>query len=107
MSEHPLVSVGLPVYNGASRIRLVLDGLLDSTYENLEIIISDNASTDDTESICREFASRDSRIRYFRNDTNRGMDWNGMRTLELSVGKYFMPASHHDERDRTYISKCV
>lgn len=107
MSERPLVTVGLPVFNGASRIRRVLEGLVNDAYENLEILVSDNASTDETESICREFELRDSRIRYSRNDVNRGAYWNGNKVLNLSKGKYMLWASHHDERDRTFISKCV
>ena len=107
MTDRPLVSVGLPVYNGASRIGRVLEGLLNDAYKNLEILISDNASTDETERICKEYALKDGRIQYYRSDINRGSFWNGDRVLKLSKGKYFLWASHHDERDKTYIEKCV
>ena len=64
----PRVSIGLPVYNGARYLRECLDSLVAQTYRDIEIVICDNASTDDTESICREFALSDARIRYYRND---------------------------------------
>src|SRR5918993_5298269 len=64
VSDTPLVSIGVPVYNGERFLARTLQSLLAQTYTNLEIIICDNASTDGTEAICREFAARDSRIRY-------------------------------------------
>ena len=66
----------MPVYNREPYIRAVLDAVLGQTYTDFELIISDNASTDKTEAICREYAARDSRIRYVRNATNLGMAGN-------------------------------
>ena len=68
----PLVSIGMLVYNGEMHIRQALDSLLAQEYENFELIISDNASTDRTQDICLEYAARDERIRYYRNETNMG-----------------------------------
>ena len=78
MSEQraPRVSIGLPVYNGEVQVTRALESLLAQTFEDFEIVISDNHSTDATESICRDFAARDSRVRYHRSDKNRGVAWN-------------------------------
>jgi glycosyltransferase involved in cell wall biosynthesis len=82
----PLVSVGMPVYNGERCIRQALDSVLGQTYENLEVIISDNASTDNTAEICLEYAARDQRIQYHRNPVNLGVIANLPRVFELSSG---------------------
>ena len=68
----PLVSIGMPVYNGEKYIREALDSLLAQTFTDFELIISDNASTDATEIICREYAAHYPQIRYVRQRVNRG-----------------------------------
>jgi glycosyltransferase involved in cell wall biosynthesis len=103
----PLVSVGVPVYNGEAGIGRALDGLLRQDYANLQIVISDNASTDSTPEICRRYAELDGRVKYVRSDRNRGSSWNFNRVLELSSGEYFMWAAHDDVRDPGFVSKCV
>ncbi|BAY51494.1 putative glycosyl transferase [Thermostichus vulcanus NIES-2134] len=65
-AEKPQVSIGMPVHNGAKFIRGALDSLLSQTFTDFELIISDNASTDDTEAICCEYVAKDKRIRYVR-----------------------------------------
>lgn len=67
--EQPLVSVVTPVYNGATYLRECIDSVLGQTYQNWEYVILDNASTDDTPDIVREYAAREPRIRHLRNDT--------------------------------------
>jgi glycosyltransferase involved in cell wall biosynthesis len=84
-----------------------LDSLLAQDYGNFELIISDNASTDGTQEICRGYAVRDRRIRYYRNEENMGAVWNFNRVFELSKGEYFMWATDHDLWDSTFISHCV
>ena len=106
----PLVSIGVPVYNGARIVGAALDSLLTQTYTNLEIIVADNASTDDTGEIVREYAARDSRIRYVRNATNigaRGTSGNFGRVLALATGKYFMWAAADDRRSPTVVEEAV
>ena len=73
VANKPLVSIGLPVYNGENYVRQALDSLLAQDYESFELIVSDNASTDATQQICLEYASQDSRIRYHRNEVNIGL----------------------------------
>ncbi|MEC4684612.1 MAG: glycosyltransferase [Nitrospirota bacterium] len=107
MENSVLVSIGMPVYNGERFIRKALDSLLDQDYENFELIISDNASTDATEEICLDYVSIDTRIRYYRNEYNLGSVENFNRVFDLSSGKYFMWAGGHDGWAPTFISSCV
>jgi glycosyltransferase involved in cell wall biosynthesis len=102
-----LVSIGLPVYNGAQHLRESLDALLSQSHHRFELIISDNASTDDTSDICLEYAGRDDRIRYYRNEANHGSIVNFNRVLALAEGEYFMWAADHDNWGREYVSRCV
>ena len=99
----PLVSIGMPVYNGERFIRQALNSLLAQDYENLELIISDNASTDRTAEICQEYAARDPRIRYWHNSENRGAISNFAKVLDMSEGEYFMWAACDDLWEPTYI----
>lgn len=92
----PAVSIGMPVYNGENYIREALDSLLAQTFTNFELIISDNASNDATETICREYAARDSRIRYFRQSNSIGGLGNFLFVLDEAAGEYFIWASHDD-----------
>jgi glycosyltransferase involved in cell wall biosynthesis len=101
------VSIGVPVYNGAETIRETLTSLQKQTYHNLEIIISDNASTDRTPEICKEFAAKDNRFRYYRNRTNIGLNQNFRRVFELSTGPYFMWTGADDIRPRAAVQKCL
>jgi glycosyltransferase involved in cell wall biosynthesis len=105
--NNPCVSIGLPVYNRERYVRETLDSLLAQTFEDFELIISDNASTDGTEDICREYASKDRRIHYYRNDENMGASWNFNRVFELAVGKYFKWAASDDICAPNYLLRCV
>ncbi|WP_445636371.1 Glycosyl transferase [Nostoc sp. DSM 114161] len=106
-SNQPRLSVGLPVYNGEKFLQQALDSLLAQTFEDFELIISDNASTDKTEEICRAYANKDKRIRYYRNQHNIGCARNFNRVFELSSGEYFKWAAYDDLHAPDFISKCV
>ena len=106
-SVTPLVSIGLPVYNGEAYLPRTLATLIGQEYPSIEIIISDNASTDRTEQICREFAAKDSRIRYSKNEKNIGATRNYNRVFELSRGDYFKWASHDDEPHPSLVRRCL
>jgi glycosyltransferase involved in cell wall biosynthesis len=97
----------MPVYNGAKFIREALDSLLAQTFTDYELIISDNASTDETEAICREYAAKDERIRYVQQTENRGALANFRFVLDEAVGKYFMWAAADDLRDINFLFECV
>ena len=80
----PRLSIGLPVYNGERYLAEAFDCFLAQTFQDFEIIVCDNASTDRTAEICRSFAQRDPRIRYYRNEKNLGAIPNFNRVFELS-----------------------
>jgi glycosyltransferase involved in cell wall biosynthesis len=105
--EKPLVSVGLPVFNEESGLPAALDSILAQDYEHLELIVSDNGSTDATVDIAREYAARDARIAVHRSDQNRGAAFNWNRCFRLASGPYFTWASGHDTRLPQAIGKCV
>lgn len=103
----PLVSIGMPVYNEARFIASALGSLTAQTFPNIEIVISDNASTDDTEKLCRQAMASDARIRYHRFSENRGVTENFRKVLEESRGDYFMWAAGHDLWSDNLIAHCV
>lgn len=103
----PKVSIGLPVYNGSNYLPAAITSLLAQTYEDFELIICDNASTDDTEAICLEFARKDRRIRYYRNDINLGAAPNFNKCVDLANGEYFKWAAHDDLCLPDYLRQCV
>ena len=107
MTWLPLVSIGMPLYNAERHVAEALDSLLAQDYADFEVIVSDNASSDATESICRAYAARDPRISYHRSETNRGAVWNFNRVRELARGECFMWAAHDDLRAPRFISSCV
>lgn len=106
-ATQPLVSVGLPNYNGERFLREALDSIVNQTYGNIEVIIVDNASNDVSPEICEEYAARDRRIRLFRSALNIGGFPNHNRVFALASGKYFVWASHDDLREPTHIESCV
>ena len=95
-ASHPRLSVGLPVYNGQRFLRAALDSLLAQTFTDFELIICDNASTDATEQICREYATRNRRVRYVRHAANIGPAANYNACFALARGEFFRWAAHDD-----------
>jgi hypothetical protein len=108
MSERtPLVSVGLPVYNGERYLEQAIDSLLAQDLADFELIICDNASEDGTAEIARGYAAGDDRVRYHRNPRNLGLVRNFNRVFELSQGRYFMWAAHDDWHAGHTLSACA
>ena len=105
--QTPRVSVGMPVYNGERYVRQAIESILSQTFRDFELIISDNASTDATEEICRGYASKDSRVRYYRSAQNRGAAWNHNRVVELARGEFFKWQCHDDYCDPRFLEKCL
>jgi glycosyltransferase involved in cell wall biosynthesis len=103
----PPVSIGLPVYNGENYLKAALNSLLSQSYGNFELIIGDNASTDETKYICESYAKQDPRIRYFRHKTNIGAAANYNYLFELAQGDYFKWAAHDDVCSPDYLKSCV
>lgn len=103
----PLVSIGLPVYNGENYVRVAIDAILAQTFRDFELIICDNASTDGTSAICEELAATDDRIRYVRNEENLGAAPNFNKCVDLATGAYFKWAAHDDICLPDYLRCCV
>lgn len=101
----PELSIGLPVYNGELFLKKALDSLLNQTYFNFELIISDNNSTDSTQRICQEYAKNDKRIQYIRQEKNIGAFLNFNFVLTKAQGTYFMWAAVDDYWDNDFIQK--
>jgi len=97
----------VPVYNGEAFLRQTLDSLLAQTFRDFELIIADNASTDGTAAICQEYAGRDSRIRYVRNEINIGANPNFNRLVELARSPYFKLANADDLCHPELLARCV
>ncbi len=106
-NNQPCISIGIPVYNGENFLEKTLDSLLEQTFQDFEIIISDNASTDKTEEICRKYADKYDCIRYYRQEKNLGAAPNYNYVFEVSRGKYFKWAAHDDLCAPTYLERCV
>ena len=105
--KSPLVSIGMPLYNEERYLRQTLDSLISQDYTNFEIIISDNGSVDGTSNICQEYAAKDQRVHYYRNETNIGAAVNFKRVFELAQGDYFVWVAGHDLWHRTFLSRCL
>ena len=108
--QHPPnvgVAIGVPVFNGGHFLAESLDSLLAQSYDNIDFVISDNGSTDDTEEICRASAARDHRVRYFRSDVNRGASWNYGNVVDQTSAPFFKWATHDDLIAPTYVERCM
>jgi glycosyltransferase involved in cell wall biosynthesis len=103
----PLVSIGLPVFNGQNFLEEAIESVLSQTYSNLELIISDNGSTDNTQKICYNYVKQDKRVQYYRLSKNYGAAKNYNRTFKFSNGKYFKWLAHDDLLTNTNISRSV
>jgi Glycosyl transferase family 2 len=103
----PLVSVGLPTYNRAGLLKQAITSVLAQDYSNFELVISDNASADDTQRVCEDFCARDSRVKYIRHPTNEGPRGNFLEVLGRSRGEFFICLGDDDWLDASYVSRCT
>ncbi len=103
----PRVTIGLPVYNGANYLREAIESLLSQSFDDFELIISDNASTDDTQAICEHYAASDARVRYERCSTNLGASRNYNRLVAMARGEFFKWAAHDDNCHPEFIAECI
>ncbi len=101
------VTIGVPVYNGEPFIGEALESIAAQTFEDYEVIISDNASEDGTEGVCRAYAARDSRVRYVRNERNIGLARNFQQLVRLASSEYFKLANADDVSDPRLVGECV
>lgn len=103
----PLVSIGLPVYNGEGFLSQTLDSLLSQTFTDFEVIVSDNASVDGSKAIAESYARRDDRVRVVSSEYNRGAAWNYKHVLDLARGRYFRWAPSDDLFALESLACCV
>ena len=103
----PRLSIGMPVFNGEKYVRSAIESILAQTFQDFELIISDNASTDATQKICIEYVQKDKRVSYHRNKRNIGGPRNYNHLFELSSGEYFKWAAYDDILASEYLEKCV
>ena len=102
----PSISIGLPVYNGARFLPQALESLLGQSFSDIELIVSDNASSDSTQNICTEYAARDARIRYVRQNVNIGAMRNWNFVAKQARGKYFKWSSASDYCAPDMLARC-
>lgn len=107
MDRTPLVSIGMPVYNGEDTLEAALVAVRQQTHRNIEIIISDNGSTDRTQAIAQRHAEDDPRIRYFRQPVGLGATGNFSFVLEKATGPYFMWSADDDIRSADFVEENV
>lgn len=101
------MTFGLPVRNGEKYIRRAIDSLLAQTFDDFEVVISDNASTDTTPAICRDYSNRDPRIRFHQNDQDVGVLRNFNKLVGLGRGEYFRWLGSDDWLEPDYAADCV
>ena len=99
--------IGMPAYNSEEYIGEAIESLLGQTFSDFLLVISDNASTDNTEEICRKYQSHDKRIYYYRNQSNIGSDLNYNKVLTYANTKYFKWSSSNDIHHKDYVKECV
>jgi glycosyltransferase involved in cell wall biosynthesis len=107
MTQTPLVTLGVPVYNEEAYLARSLDDLLKQTYPNIEILIADNGSTDKTAEIAAAYAAKDPRIRHIRRPQNIGQNGNFNALPGEARGEYFCWVSGHDLLDPTFVADCA
>lgn len=106
--SEPLVTIGLPTYNRPQGLEKCLQTILQQTWSNLEIIISDNCSTDEAvQQVIQEYAAKDNRIRHFRQTENIGLEENFNFVFKKASDGYFTWISDDDYFDNNYVAECV
>ncbi|MCX7068114.1 MAG: glycosyltransferase family 2 protein [Methylococcales bacterium] len=103
----PLVTIGIPTYNRAELLRRSIESALCQDYAMIEVIISDNASTDNTRAVCQAFCHKNDAVKYIAQSSNIGASANFADVLKRATGKYFMWLGDDDWIDTSYISHCV
>lgn len=102
-SISPLVSICIPSFNGEHLISRALESCINQTYKNIEVVVVDDASTDNTIEIVKDYAKRDSRIKFFQNKTNIGLADNFLKTYKAASGEFIQHLNQDDWLDNNYI----
>lgn len=109
MDSHKVapLKIGMPVYNGARFVATALQSLIDQSFGDWELLVADNASSDDTEAICRDFVAKDARVKYVRHAQNIGAAPNFKHVLDWADSRYFMWTSYDDVWGKEFINNCI
>ena len=107
LERTPKISIGVPVYNGENYLEETLTAISEQTFGDFELIISDNASTDNTEAICRARAALDPRIRYVRHPENLGAAPNHNAVLQLARAPFFKWQAHDDLLEPDFLARSI
>lgn len=107
IDQKPLVSIILPIYNGEKFMRMSIESCIAQTYQNWELIIVDDCSKDDTAKIAKEYEASDTRIHYYKNETNLRLPRNLNRGFSLAKGDYLTWTSDDNYYRPTAIEKMV
>lgn len=107
MHSQPLVTIGIPLYNEQKYIASAIESVINQAYSRLSIIVADNCSADKSYSIAKVYADRDSRIRLFKHDINKGPRYNFQFVLDKADSKYFAWLGGHDELGVNFIKEAV
>jgi glycosyltransferase involved in cell wall biosynthesis len=107
MSQVPMVSIGLPVFNGEVHLAVAINSILSQTFRDFELIISDNASTDGTAAICRGYLEQDPRVRYVRQPLNCGASANFDFVLQAATAPLFMWFAADDACESDFLALLV
>ncbi|MDX6696684.1 MAG: hypothetical protein QOE65_81 [Solirubrobacteraceae bacterium] len=106
-AQRPLVTVGVPTYNRAPRLRRALQSILAQDYPELRVLVADNASTDDTPAVCAAFAAADARVRVIRHPENRGAMANFQFVIDHAEGEFLLLLGDDDWISPGFVSACV
>ena len=105
MKNNPLISIGVPIYNEEKNISKCLKNILSQSYKNIEVIVSDNNSKDNTLKICKKFKKKDKRIKIIINKKNYGQGYNFYKVLKKAKGQYFMFQASDDLRSTNFLKE--
>lgn len=106
-ARSPRISIALPVYNGAETLGAVIEAVLGQTFSDLELLLSDNASTDGTEEVCRRYARADGRVIYHRHVENVGLLNNFRGAAQQARGRYVRWIGDDDSLEPDYVSRVL
>jgi glycosyltransferase involved in cell wall biosynthesis len=105
--KQPMVTIGIPTYNRAASLQRAVDSVLTQDFRDIELLISDNASTDGTQAVCEAYCRQDCRVRYMRQPRNQGARVNFLRVLQEASGEYFMWLADDDWIEPSYVALCL
>jgi glycosyltransferase involved in cell wall biosynthesis len=106
-NNNPLVTVGIPVFNGEKFMKRRLDSILNQTYQNFQILISDNRSSDLTSKICGDYQKKENKIKYYRQQKNLGFVKNFNYLIKNTQTKYFVMAAVDDLWEPTFLEENI